>query len=143
MSDRQNRQGEMYEKEAEKAEKEREKDEKTWEEKWRDDPVAAASWALILIWAGVVFLLQSLGIFTEMAWFDDWGLIFAGAGVIILLGAAYRLLVPAYRKPIGGTLIWAAVLFGIGLANMFGWSVIFPLVLIAIGVGILIRGLLR
>ena len=50
------------EKEEEKeAEKRDEKRDETWEEKWRRDPLSAAVWALILIWAGIAFLLGNLG----------------------------------------------------------------------------------
>jgi hypothetical protein len=141
MSERQ-----YYGKEDEKAEKEHEKHEKenmTWDEKWRRDPLSAAVWALILVWAGLVLLGDNLGLFTRLEWFSAWGFIFAGAGLLVLLEAVVRLLVPAYRRPVGGTLIWGVILVGIGLGNMIGASITWPLILIAIGVGLLLRGLLR
>ncbi len=140
MSDRQ-----YYGKEEEKAEKERgkhEKEDMTWDEKWRSDPVSAAIWAIILVWAGLVLLADNLGLFAAWELFDAWGLILTGAGLIVLLGAAFRLLVPAYRRPVGGSLIWGAILLGIGLGNLVGGDIAWPLILIAIGVGLLLRGLL-
>jgi len=140
MSDRQ-----YYGKEEEKAEKEQEKHEKenmTWDEKWRRDPVSAAIWAVILIWAGLVLLADNLGLFASWELFDAWGLILAGAGLIVLLGAAFRLLVPTYRQPVGGSLIWGAILLGLGLGNLVGASIAWPLIIIAIGIGLLLRGLL-
>jgi hypothetical protein len=50
--------------------------------------------------------------------------------------------VPAYRRPVTGSLIFGVILLGIGLGEVVGWVVIGPLVLIAIGVGVLLRGLL-
>jgi hypothetical protein len=138
MSDRQ-----YYGKEEEKAEKEHEKGEMTWDEKWRRDPLTAAVWAIILVWAGLVLLADNLGTFARLEWFNAWGFIFTGAGLIVMLEAAVRLLVPAYRRPVGGTLIWGAILIGIGLGNIVGASITWPLILIAIGVGLLLRGLLR
>ncbi|MGD2103983.1 MAG: hypothetical protein PVJ55_02565 [Anaerolineae bacterium] len=135
-----------YGKEEEKAEKEREKHEKenmTLDEKWRRDPLSAAVWAVILIWAGLVLLADNLGFFGAWEWVEAWGLILTGAGLIVLLEAALRLIVPAYRRPIGGTLIWGAILLGLGLGNLVGASIAWPLILIAIGVGLLLRGLLR
>jgi hypothetical protein len=129
--------GKEEEKEAEKAEKE---EEKTWDEKWRRDPLSAIVWAGILIWAGLALLAENLGFLARYEWLDAWGLIFIGAGAIVLLEIVIRLLVPAYRRPIGGTLILAVVLLGIGLSNMFGWEVTWPLVLIALGVSMLLRG---
>jgi len=134
---------EKHEKDEEKAEKEHEKEEKSWEEKWRRDPLSAVVWAAILIWAGVVLLAESMGFLARFERLDTWGLIFLGAGLIVLLEVAIRLLVPAYRRAVGGTLIFAVVLVGIGLGGLFGWAVTWPLILIAVGVGMLLRGLFR
>lgn len=132
---------EKYEKEREKEEeKAREKEEKSWEEKWRHDPVGTAVWAVILIWAGLVLLAGNLELLKGL---DAWGLIFTGASVLVFLGVAFRLLVPAYRRPVGGTLIWAAILLGIGLGNLLEASITWPLILIAVGLGLLLRGLFR
>ena len=126
----------------EKEEKD-EKDQGGWDEKWRRDPVDAAMWAIILIWAGIVLLLGNMGVFDGLEQIEAWSIGFLGAGVIVLLTAGFRLVVPAYRRPVGGNLIFAAILFGIGLGNIVGWIVIGPLVLIFIGLGILVTGLLR
>jgi len=136
-------QDEKYEKEEEKSEKEYEKQEKSWDEKWRRDPLSAGVWAVILIWAGVVLLAENLGLMVRYEWLDAWGLIFTGAGLIVLLEVGVRLLVPAYRRPVGGSIVWGAILVGLGLGNLIGPDVTWPLVLIAIGVGLLLRGLLQ
>ena len=141
MSDREYR-GKEEEKTEEKERGKHEKEDMTWDEKWRRDPVSAAIWAVILIWAGFVLLADNLDLFATLEWFDAWGMILTGAGLIVLLGAAFRLLVPAYRRPVGGSLIWGAILLGLGLGDLVGSGIAWPLVLIAIGLGLLIRGLL-
>jgi hypothetical protein len=46
------------------------------------------------------------------------------------------LVVPAYRRPITGSLIFGMILLGIGLGGITdGWVIIGPLILIAIGIG--------
>jgi hypothetical protein len=139
----------------EKDEKDRQKhEEKTVEEKWRRDPLGAVIWGAILIWAGLVFLAENMGMLGSLPVFPlfpgltamrlgAWNIVFAGAGIIILIGVAIRLMVPAYREPIGGSLVLAAILIGIGLGDLFGWEVIWPLIIIAIGLGILLRSLFR
>lgn len=131
------------EKEAEKRE------EKSWEEKYRNDPVSAAVWACIFIWAGLVLLAGNLGLLGWLSpepdapffiWPDTWGLILLGAGVIVLMGAAVRVLVPSYRRSITGDLILGVIFIGIGLGNVFGFQVTLPLILIVIGLSILLRG---
>jgi len=135
--------GKEEEKQEEKGEKEGEKDEKSWDEKWRRDPLSGAVWAAILIWAGVALLAENMGLLVRFEWLDAWGLILVGAGMIVLLEVVVRLLVPSYRRSVGGTLIFAVILVGMGLGNLFGWDVIWPLILIAIGVSILLRGFIR
>jgi hypothetical protein len=132
---------EKDEKEEEKeAGKHEEKDE-SWEEKWQRDPVSAAAWAAILIWAGIAFLIGNLGMLTRYEGVDAWDLVLLGAGAILLLEVAVRLSVPEYRQPIAGTLIFGFVLLVIGLGNIVNISVFWPLVLIAIGAFAIIRGL--
>ncbi len=131
------RRGEKHEKEEEKN---REKEEKSWEEKWREDPLNAAVWAGILIWAGVALLLGNLDVLKD-AGLDGWDLVFAGAGAILLLEAGVRLLVPAYRRPIIGTVILGLVFLSIGLGDLVGWEAVWPLAIILIGVALLLRGI--
>jgi hypothetical protein len=131
------------EKEAEKQE------EKSWEEKYRNDPVSVAVWACIFIWAGLVLLVGNLGLLDWLStepghhffvWGDSWGLILLGAGVIVLIGAGFRLAMPAYRRSITGDLILGVILMGIGIGNIFGFNVTLPLILIIIGLSIMLRG---
>lgn len=129
-------------------EKQREKDEKN-----RRDPLSTAVWGAIIIWAGLVLLADNMGILTNLGFsgialpgliplrLSAWGLIFTGAAVIIFLEVAIRLLVPTYRRHVIGSVILAFVFLGIGLGNLISWGVIWALVLIAIGVLILLRGM--
>lgn len=135
----------------EKDEKELSKhEEKSREEKWRRDPLGSVIWAIILIWAGVVLLASNLGYldklelpFSRLPWdvpfieSTGWTLFFLGAGVIVLGEVVVRLLVPTYRQNVMGAIIGAMVLFALGLGN---WTLIWPLILIAIGASMLLRG---
>jgi hypothetical protein len=127
---------------AEKQEKQEEKEEKSWDEKWRRDPLSAAIWAGILVWAGLVFLADNLGLLARIERLDAWGLIFVGAGLLVLLEVVVRSVMPDYRRPVTGTLIFGIILLGIGLGDLIGWGVIWAVVLIIIGLSILVRGFL-
>jgi hypothetical protein len=141
-------------------EKEREKQEektaeKSWDEKYRRDPLSAIVWAVIFIWAGLVLLADNLGYLRGLetrasdipglAAIDlgSWSIIFLGVGVIILIEVLVRLTVPDYRRPVGGSLFMAAIFFGIGLGGIFGWNVTWPLILIALGLIVILRGFWR
>ena len=137
-----------HEKEEEK------KEEKGGDEKWRRDPLRSVTWAAILIWAGLVLLAENLGLLVNLrtlvrgapsiffARAESWMLIFTGAGVLVLLEAIIRLIVPAYRRPVAGSIILGAVLLGIGLGEIVGWAVIWPLILIGAGLIFLLQSLI-
>lgn len=140
----------------EKEEKEVNKHDEKVEER---DMLSSIVWALILIWAGLVFLASNLGWFemlnlsVDTNWvfksvqdfrnFGVWNLVALGAGVIVLLEVLVRLLVPNFRRHISGTLIGAAVLITIGLGGWYSWGYLWPLILIAVGINVLISGLRR
>ena len=127
----------------EKEEKRQEKEEKSWDEKWQRDPVNVAMWAAILIWVGLVLLVDNLDFTVNLGWWEAWAVIFMGAGVIVLAQVLIRILVPAYRRPVGGGLILGFVFLGIGLGDMVGWDLVWPLIIIAIGVSLFARGFMR
>ncbi len=128
-------------------EKQHEKmDEKTWEEKHRSDPLSRVVWAGILIWAGLVLLANNLGILRDvplLGGMSAWSIAFAGAGLIILVEVLIRLVVPEYSGPVIGSLIIALVFLGIGLDDLVGWSIVWPAIVIGVGVVILFRALFR
>ena len=129
------------------------KDEKAPDEKWRRDPLSNIVWACILIWTGLVFLASNLGWLdaivseseeiTGISLIDNvlsaWSLVLAGAGVIILLEVAIRLLIPAYRRPVFGTFIFGIILIGIGLGDLINWNILWPLIIIGIGLSFLLK----
>lgn len=140
----------------EKAEKElRKHDEKTEER----DTLNSVVWAAILIWAGLVFLAFNTGWVDKfvsgyylsrilpkgMGVFEPgvWSFVALGAGAILLLEVLVRLMVPSFHRNIFGTLILAGVFLGVGLGNFFGWDLIWPVILIVLGVSVLLGGLLR
>jgi hypothetical protein len=124
----------------EKEEKDEKGREESWDEKWRRDPLTAAGWALVLIWAGLVLIAANLEFFG--IW-DAWPVIFIGAGVIVLLGVLIRLLVPAYRRPVTGSIIFGFILVGVGVGQLWEWEVVGALVLIAIGISIFLSRLVQ
>ena len=97
--------------------------------------------AAVLIWVGLVLLAKNLLPF--MAGRSPWSIIFIGAGAIFLMEALIRVLFPEYRKPIGGTVIFAVILIAIGLGDALRWEVIWPLVLIVVGAALLVGAVTR
>ena len=127
-----------------------------WRRMHRNDSLSTLVWALIFIWAGVVLLAENLG---YLSWLhlrfsdlpagwrqfgtESWPLIFLGAGVLVLGEVVLRLIVPAFRRPIVGSAILAVILIGIGLGNLTNWALIWPVILIVLGVAMLAGGFFR
>jgi len=138
-------------------EKEREKrEEKSPEEKWRNDPLGTLIFACVLIWAGIVLLLENMGTldkwtsnviastnWTFLADHEPWQYIALGAGVLVVIEIVLRLLVPAYRRSVVGSIIWAIVLIGLGLGGWINWNVLWPLIIIVLGLSIIFRGVFK
>ena len=139
----------------EKTEEKYEKEDEKHEEKHSQDPLSGIAWALILIWAGLVFLASNMGWLDriqvqlvlpdglEFLGLRTWYVIALGAGVILFAAALLRTFVPAFRSSTGESFFWAAIFLGIGLSGIFGWQLIWPLVLIGLGLAALANALIR
>lgn len=121
--------------------------------KQRSDRLSSLTWALILIWAGLVFMAANIGWLDALrssvslpegftiAGMTTWSVIFLGAGVLIFIEALVRTFSKSYRSSTGGSYVLAAVFLGMGLSTVFGWQAVWPFVLIAMGVSALIGAL--
>lgn len=108
------------------------------EKKHKHDPLSGITGGLILILLGVLFLLTTMD---YIGWGDWWKYFLMGLGVILILEAIIRSASPSYRRDITGKLIGGFVLIFIGGSFIIGWSNWWPLILIAVGVGILLSSL--
>jgi hypothetical protein len=143
-------------KQEEKSPEEKYYGEKDYEEKYRRDPLGTIVWAVILIWAGLVFMADNMGyliLFQPVidllptgrgTWDINVPFIHFGAIQIFLFGVTLilateiviRLVVPEYRRPIFGSVVFLGVVLSLAFDN---WDFFFPLLLIAFGVSILLR----
>jgi hypothetical protein len=111
--------------------------EKGIDEKYRRNPLGALSFAFLLVWLGVILLLQNTGAIKVSE--HAWAIFFWGGGGLIVAETIVRLATPRWRRAVMGSFIWGAVWIGVGFGLWFGnWDVIGPLVLIAVGLGILV-----
>ncbi len=110
--------------------------EKGVDEKYRRNPLGTLSLALLIVWLGVILLLQNTH--TIKVSEHGWAIFFWGGGGIILAESILRLSVPHWRRSVMGSFIWGAIWIGVGFGLWFGtWDVIGPLILIAVGLAIL------
>ena len=133
-----------YREKDEKEEKRHEKDEKGREEKWRSDPVNAVTWAAVLIWLGLILLARTTGFFEGESWFEPWPPVFLlGWGLIMVIQALIRGMLPGQRWWAPGSLIFGFILIGVGLGWSFGWGWVTPVVLFAVAITILFSAFVK
>ncbi len=106
-------------------------DEESWEEWWRSDRLDSIGWAVIFFWGALVLLAEGTGFAANFAGWYGWGVFFTGAGIIVLLEAVVRLLVPEYHRHMISCLIFGTILLSIGMGGLGGWF--WALILIIIG----------
>lgn len=100
-------------------------------------------WAAVLVWAGVVFGAESMGLMPRFGDAGAWSWIFLGAGMLGLLGAVYRATSPSAPKPTTWDWVWSTFCLIVGLGGFTTWNISWPLALVVIGGAILADGLWR
>lgn len=122
------------------------------EKQWKRNPVWSWVWGLSLVWAGIVLLLENLGV---LAWwlgalqtrlgvrapgsYDEISFILLGMGVIFFGGFVARLFIPNQSHSPLTMGILALVFVSIGLGSLFSWEIFLPLLLIMLGIWMIIR----
>jgi drug/metabolite transporter (DMT)-like permease len=100
-------------------------------------------WAVVLIWAGLVFWADSMGLLPQIGEAGAWSWIFLGAGILALLGALYRVLSSNIPNPTTWDWVWGSFCLIIGLGGFTTINISWPLILILTGGVILVSVLLR
>jgi hypothetical protein len=101
----------------------------------KQDPRPKVSGGLILILLGVLFLLTEMD---RISWADWWAYFLVGLGGIFLIEALLRASYVEGRRGMGGRLVAGLILVAIGGAHLIGFEEWWPLVLIAVGIGVLV-----
>jgi branched-subunit amino acid ABC-type transport system permease component len=133
------------EKEEEKRGEKKEEKGRSWDEKWQHDSLRMISIAVILIWGGLVAFAGTLNLFSYDWEKHGWAIFLPGTGVILVVKVIIRAMVPEFRRAIGASLIIGIILLAVGISDLIGWNwnYIWPFIIIAIGLVILLRGTLR
>jgi hypothetical protein len=127
--------GEKSEK-GEKQEKETEK-----EEKYTKDPISAIFIGFVVIAVGIVLYFANEELY-GVSWENAWNYVLMGVGCAFLLSALLHTVIPQYRKPIMGEVVFGAILLVVGGASQYepSW---WPLILIAGGVLAILYGITK
>jgi hypothetical protein len=131
----------------EKHEKEEKGRDESIEEKWARDPLGTAMGAVVLIWLGVLLMAANVGFAADWIGWDNWWAWFGlGVGVIFIVEALIRLVVPGFRRRVVGRFIIGLVLIFVGAGGTFldiAFERWWPIIPIGVGLAILLGGLFR
>jgi hypothetical protein len=100
-------------------------------------------WGVVLVWAGLVFIADSLGILPQTDHGDAWSWVFLGAGLIALVAALWRATSPDWPSPTIWDYVWAGALLILGLAGFLNVQIAWPMILLLVGVALLGTAFLR
>lgn len=100
-------------------------------------PVPSLAGGLILILLGVLFLLSEMD---KIGWSDWWAYFLVGLGAILIIDALFRATSAEGRKGVWGKVVAGLILAAIGGAHLVGFEEWWPLIFIALGVGVLVSG---
>jgi hypothetical protein len=102
----------------------------------------ALYWAAVLIWAGLVFGAEKLGVLPQVGGMDAWNWVFFGAGLFALVGCIRRAASPDRTHPTTWDYAWAGILIILGLSGLTTLEIGFPMILLLIGMALLATTLL-
>lgn len=97
-------------------------------------------WSIVLIWAGIVFGADSLGVLPSIGVGSAWSWIFTGAGLLGVLGATYRAKAHDVANPTAWDWVWGGFCLIVGLGGFTTLRISWPLILILVG-GVLLASL--
>ncbi len=92
---------------------------------------------ILFVVAGALIFADKVGML-EGGWF--WWLVFA-YGIILIGEAVARMSIPKYNKPVGGKLVWGAILVAFSASQLYELENWWPLILIAAGVAMIANSL--
>ena len=98
-------------------------------------------WAVVLIWAGLVFAADSMELMPQIDDASAWSWIFLGAGLVAILGSSFRLISPDIPNPTTWDWVWGVICLTIGLGGFTTLNIFWPLILILVGALALVNGL--
>ncbi len=100
-------------------------------------------WAGVLVWVGLVLVIDNQGSLPKIGEADAWSWVFFGAGLYGMLGNLYRLASPDWSAPTGWDYVWSGFWLIVGLGGVTTADIFWPMALVLVGVVSLANALFR
>ena len=100
-------------------------------------------WGGVLLWAGLVFGGEAMGLLPQIGNATGWSWVFLGAGLLSIALNLVSLASETFEDPTTWDWIWGVIFALIGLGGFTKLDISWPLIIILVGVGILVKAFFR
>lgn len=100
-------------------------------------------WGGVLLWAGLVFGGEALGILPQIGSADSWSWVFLGAGLLSVALNLVSLSSEVYEDPSTWDWVWGVIFLLIGVGGFTTLDISWPIILILVGVAMLVKAFFR
>ncbi len=103
------------------------------QESYKSGKGDAVGWAIIFIWAAIVYALGLSGFTDSYTWWNGWSVFFTGFGAVVIIQSIIHFYVNQKSKAIG-SFIFGFILLVIGLGGFIdtSWAWIVFLIILAL-----------
>ncbi|MBN1155532.1 hypothetical protein JXB12_11500 [candidate division KSB1 bacterium] len=99
------------------------------------DFIGRISFGVMIIWLGLTLFLMKIGLIYDGDW---WSCLLVGLGIILLIESFIKMSDPKYKAPFTAKLLGGLVLVAIGSGGIYGLDRWWPLIIIAVGIGLVV-----
>jgi len=107
-----------------------------------DKKLDSLFWGGALLWAGLVFGGEAMGILPQVGDASAWSWVFLGAGIYALLLNLISFSSENYTNPSTWDWVWAGIFTIVGIGGFTALPISWPLIIILVGAAILGNALL-
>jgi hypothetical protein len=100
-------------------------------------------WGGVLLWAGLVFGAEAMGMLPKIGNASSWSWIFLGAGALSIALNLVSLASETLANPTTWDWIWGVLFVLIGVGGFTTIDISWPIIIIVIGVALLVRAFFR
>jgi len=100
-------------------------------------------WGGVLVWAGLVFGGEAMGILPQIGRVSEWSWVFLGAGLLSVILNLISQSSDVYENPTSSDWVWGGIFIFIGAGGFTTMKISWPLIIILVGVAMLVNAFYR
>ena len=100
-------------------------------------------WGVVLVWAGLVFGGEAMGLLPQIGDASSWSWVFLGAGLLSVVLNVISLSSDAFENPSTSDWVWGGIFILIGIGGFTALPISWPLIFILVGGAMLVNAFIR